>query len=268
MEPALAGSRAASTKSGRRSLAFDTHKMDTDEGRLARRLERAWTDACASARKIQQGITIRPAAFDDVFHFMAPDRADHIVLAMKPVVFQVPERGDRPGKQIYVVVEGRLTFDRAALQAGQYLATHFKTHVGYFRYKDRVLTHIYGAHYDLDESNLGHPVFHHQIQTMAELGDALVAQFALPIDKLEDPVQDLFRQARVPTAHMDVFSIIAQICADHLLHKGSGAGERGSFKKVLQSCNVYKGVGHRIGRLNSGDAPTCYRSLHWYPEST
>lgn len=248
-------------------MAFDAHKMDTDEGRLSRRLERAWTDACSSARKIQQGITIRPAAYDDVFHFIASDRADCIALEMKPVVFQVPERGDRPGKQIYVVVEGQLTFDRTALQAGQYLATDFKTHVGYFRYKDRVLTHIYGGHYDLDESSLGHPVFHYQIQTMADLGQALEAQFALPVDSREDLVKHLFRQARVPTAHVDVFSIIAQICADHLLHKGSGAGEKGSFKKVLQSCNVYKGVGHRVARLNSGDAPTCYRSLHWYPES-
>lgn len=241
--------------------------MDNDEGRLNRLLERAWNDACSSARKIQQGISIRPAAYADVFHFIASDDANRIALKMKPVVFHVPERGDWPSKQIYVVVEGELTFDRAALRADQYLATSFKTHVGYFRHKGRELAHIYGAHYDVDEGMIGHPVFHHQIQTMAALGEALEAQFALPIDSRPDLVQHLFRQARVPTAHVDVFSIIAQICADHLLHKGSGAGEKGSFKRVLQSCNVYKGVGHRVARLNSGDAPTCYRSLHWYPES-
>lgn len=209
---------------------------------------------------------MRPNTFDDIFHFTAPPHADQIALEMKPVVFQVPERADQASRMIYVAVEGRLSFNRQAIGQDEYLATSFATHVGYFRYKNRSLTHCYGAHYDLDASKPGHPVVHQQFQTMEHLGAVVEERFSLVVEERVDLVKPLFRQVRVPTAHIDGFSILVQICADHLLHKGSSAADVGSFKKVLQSCNVYKGVGHQIAYLNSGNAPICYRSLHWYPQ--
>lgn len=240
--------------------------MNTEEKRLQRLLSTAWDNARSSARSINQGINLKPSAFDDVFHFTAGDAAS-IAMEMKPVVFSVPERADKPTQHIFIVVEGRLAFDRAALRdRNEVLAVGFGTHVGYFRQKHTTLVHVYGAHYDFDEFGTGHPVFHHQMTNLTHLKDEVIARYGLGISAYEDLVQPILRQVRTPTAQVDAFSIIAQICADHLLYKGSSAAARASFRKVLQHCNIYKGVGHRLGRLNSGDAPTCHRSLHWYPE--
>lgn len=240
--------------------------MTAEEQRLRRVLATAWDNARSSARSINQGIDLRPSAFEDVFAFTAGD-ADKIELEMKPVVFSVPERADRLTQHIFIAVEGRLAFDRAALKdRDEALAVGFGTHVGYFRQKHTTLTHIYGAHYDFDEYQTAHPVFHHQMGDMSHLKDEVIGRYSLTIADYENRVQPILRQVRTPTAQVDVFSIFAQICADHLLYKGSGTAARTAFQKVLKHCNAYKGIGHRMDRLNVPPASTCYRSLHWYPE--
>lgn len=256
-----------STKSGRRSLAFDQHhRIDNEERRLLRRLEGAWDGARASSKTISQAIDIRPKAFSDIFHLTDPNSPEQIAIEMQPVVFSVPERADRLTHTLYIVVEGRLTFDRTAWRDHDNLLAHsFGTHVAYFRLKKSTLQHVYGAHFDMEEHEPGHPVFHHQMKSFKDHGTHVVAQFGVTANETEDLVKPLLNRVRTPTAHMDGFSVFAQICADHLLYKGSGADARGAFKKLLQSCNVYRGAGHRLPYLNSGDAPQCYRSFHWYP---
>lgn len=240
--------------------------MDNEEQKLMRRLEGAWDNARASAKTLSQAIDIRPKAFSDIFQLTAPASADQIALEMRPTVFSVPERADRLTHTLYIVVEGRLAFDRTAWRdRGELLAESFGTHVAYFRLKKNTLVHVYGAHFDMEEREPGHPVFHHQMKSFNEHGAHVIAQFGITAAEDEDLVKPVLNRIRTPTAHMDGFSVFAQICADHLLYKGSGADARGAFKKVLQSCDVYRGVGHRLDYLNSGDAPKCYRSFHWYP---
>lgn len=240
--------------------------MDNEEQKLMRRLEGAWDNARASAKTLSQALDIRPKAFADIFYLAAPTTPDQIALEMRPTVFSVPERADRVTHTLYIVVEGRLAFDRTAWQQrGELLAQGFGTHVAYFRLKRNTLVHVYGAHFDMEEAAPGHPVFHHQMKSFNEHGAHVIAQFGVAAAESEDLVKPVLNRVRTPTAHMDGFSVFAQICADHLLYKHSGADDRGKFRKVLQSCDVYRGVGHRLAYLNSGDAPHCYRSFHWYP---
>ena len=63
----------------------------------------------------------------------------------------------------------------------------FGTEVAYFRVKQNRLEHIFGAHYDMDESDYRHPVFHAQLASRT---------------KSEKHVRVLFSQDREVTDNM------------------------------------------------------------------
>ena len=243
--------------------------MNGEELRLQRRLQKAWDAARSSARRIHQGFDVKPARSEQVFQTTPGTRPNSIDVTIKPVVFSVPERGDG-NKQIYIAMDGRISFsfDRGEASSPNPLTQDFGTRVGYFRVKGDELVHVYGAHYDVDEQSPGHPIFHHQMSNMADMRKVVTDAFGLRVPNFKDLVQPILRNVRTPTAQMDGFSVLAQICADHLVHRGSTEDELSSFRALLRHCNAYRGIGHRVPFLNSGDAPVCFRSLHWYGEMT
>lgn len=212
-----------------------------------------------------QSSDIRPSGFHDVFAIDNKATADCIRFHVKPVIFKVPERADRPDANLYIVVSGSLTFESSNLRSSRPLRTRgFATRIGYFRSKPSELQHVYGAHYDIEENQQGHPVFHGQIAPQMEFWANVADEFRVHNGSPADLVSGILRNVRVPTAQMDVFSVFIQICADHLIFAKSNDEIRTTFSNLKNSCNFFTGVAHRLGYLNNDNASNCYRSLHWY----
>jgi hypothetical protein len=80
-----------------------------------------------------------------------------------------------------------------------------------------------------------------------------------------DKVQGVLQTVRVPTAQMDILSLIVQICADRLLHSGSSDEETSAFHDLLKKNKFCQGAAFQVTRLGTEEARTCYRARHWYP---
>jgi hypothetical protein len=184
-----------------------------------------------------------------------------ICFEVNPVAFNVPERANET-PNIYIVARGRIYLDTEALNTESVLRTvNFATEVGYFRKSGGALNHIYGAHYDFSGNEIGHPVFHAQMKSYNDRSPLITELFEL--DCLSnDLIKDVFRTVRVPTAQMDFFSVILQICADHLMSKDSGDEDKRVFEGMRSTTRAIQGAGHLWAKLV--DAPPCMRSVHWY----
>lgn len=182
-----------------------------------------------------------------------------------PVTFNVPERAKNTPNNtpnIYIVARGRIYLDQDAIRNQRALKTvSFATEVGYFRMGNSSLNHIFGAHYDFSLDEIGHPVFHAQMKSYNECGSLVSDAFQLDCPS-NDLIQGVLGTVRVPTAQMDFFALVLQICADHLMSKDSGPEERAAFADLRQVSRAIQGAGHLWTKLS--EAPACMRSLHWY----
>jgi hypothetical protein len=179
-----------------------------------------------------------------------------------PVTFNVPERADS-SSDLYIVAEGRIYLDYEALEKESRLSTvGFATQVGYFRLTiDGKLCHVYGAHYDFSEDEIGHPVFHGQMKSFNEHGALVSETFTLDCEST-DLIKGVLRNVRVPTAQMDFFSVILQICADHLISADSGEDQKDAFNQLREASRSLQGAGHLWPQLK--DVSICMKSHHWY----
>lgn len=222
----------------------------------------AWQGILASIARMNPATSIKPRSAADVF------KPDDVSAAPKfnigPVVLNVPERAMDQRSELYVVVQGWITFG-PPLQRGERRTTlHFGTQVGYFRQKNDSLFQVYGIHYDMDKDLPGHPVFHAQMSTQARLAPAVEQLTKLKFNSEPDLCGGLLRNVRMPTAQMDAFSVITQIGADHLVSHLSGPEVHRAFMKLREACDFFLGAGARISYLNTLPATHCYRSTHWY----
>ena len=236
--------------------------MNRDAHHVFRQVQLAWDHLTVSMQKMYQGSSVRPNGAHDIFSLdeSAPD--DEVKFNIGPMVFNVPERVGR-GHSLFIVVKGWLSFGDGDLRAMPLKTKSFGTEVGYFRLKDGVLEHVYGVHYDLDEVLPGHPVFHAQVASRMDLGASVRELY-----RVEDEIADLFnpklRNIRIPTAQMDVFSAVIQICADHLVYKEADQTVHDAFSDVRSANAFFVGAAHRMHFLNALPATGCYRAAHWY----
>jgi hypothetical protein len=96
-----------------------------------------------------------------------------------------------------------------------------------------------------------------------EFGEMVIRAYTLT-GGLDDLVSRILRNVRVPTAQMDIFSVILQICADHLISNASDQAAKDAFTEMVKSCGFFTGAGHRLEFLKSEPAISCYRSMYWY----
>lgn len=246
-------------------------KYNTTVWTINKNLNLAWSGISTAMKRMYPSVVISPSTSADIF---APDSAaEGPKFNIGPVVFKVPERakdGKSRGDQakLYIVVEGWIAFGDV-LQGTNYLTTlDFGTQVGYFREKDEQLIHVYGVHYDMDEKLPGHPVFHAQMSTQADMAPTVEKYFNLKFDSENDVPRRLLRNVRTPTAQMDVFSVITQIGADHLVSKASSEEVIFAFAKLRAACDFFYGAGGRFAYLSEYPASYCYRSTHWYNRAT
>ncbi|WP_155888340.1 hypothetical protein [Cupriavidus sp. WS] len=224
-----------------------------------------WNEVTGALPKLNSVAEVRPDSGENVITPAANSAEGVITFELKPVVFNLPERADAVSSDLYIVVAGRLGIQADSLASGRVLLTHdFSTKAAYFRRSKGALVHVYGAHYDFALSELGHPTFHMQLRSFAELAPYVTEHYRVDCE-VKDCFDGVLRNVRLPCAQMDFFSFFTQLCADHLLFKDSGREERAAFNHLLKKGAFLKGAGARSGRLVEEAAQTCYRAWHWYP---
>jgi hypothetical protein len=206
---------------------------------------------------------IRPADLSGVFRAVE-GVAGHPKFEVGPLVFSVPERPNSGTANLYIVLRGWIIFAPAGDEDERSTTWEFSTEVGYFKLKDDRLVHVYGAHYDMDETLTGHPVFHAHVSSQAKLANAIEDEFHLAFETENDLMAALLRNVRTPTAQMDIFSVITQIGADHLVSDASGTEVKEAFRLLREACDFFVGAAGRISYLNCDQAARCYRATHWY----
>lgn len=232
---------------------------------MRQRLVAQWDEVKTALERLSGAAEVRPSDGWTVFQ-SAASTADNVVeFNFGPAVFNVPERATHLNADLFVAVEGRLGFRRDLYNSEDILATNtFSTKAAYFRRKQDGAEHIYGAHYDFTLDELGHPVFHSQMRSFAEMWASVIREYEIN-GLAEDRVEGILRTVRLPTAQMDVFSFFLQLCADHLLFGNSGPDERAAFNLLLDKSAFIRGAGYQAARLATDAARSCYRARHWYP---
>src|SRR5580700_5260 len=204
--------------------------MNRDALHVFNEVRSAWDQLLATMKRMYPSADVRPNGGYDVFDLDASAPDEEIKFDVGPLVFNVPERAGR-GHDLFIVIKGWLSFGDGDFRQLPLKTKSFGTEVGYFRWKDNFLEHVYGAHYDLDEALPGHPVFHAQLASRLDLAPAIRELF-----RVEDGIADHFspkiRNIRIPTAQMDVFSTVVQICADHLVYKGVDKSVQAAFEDM------------------------------------
>jgi hypothetical protein len=205
---------------------------------------------------------IRPQQAADIFKFDGEAGPSHF--SVGPVVLKIPERPGRSEPDLFVVVEGWIAFDKFD-EEGRPNTLKFGTKVGYFRILlDGGLEHVYGSHFDMDEHLIAHPVFHGQMASQVGLGESIADLFHSDFEVRKDHAVGLLGNVRTPTAQMDVFSVLTQVGADHLVNEKSDTVVREGFDELRRACDFFNGAGHRFAFLYDPPATHCYRSTHWY----
>ncbi|MFZ5616469.1 MAG: hypothetical protein ACOZAA_03990 [Pseudomonadota bacterium] len=237
--------------------------FDRDQKFAFGRAEHAWKEMYAGVQRMFQASTIAPSAFAEIFQPSenAPD--NEVRLTVRPFVVAVPERASHQKIELFVCVEGFIGFDKAELRNKNLRTMNFSTRVGYFRYKPNELVHVFGAHFDFDEITPGHPIFHAQMGPQLQMCES-VKKAATSVAEPTNVIEGILKNVRMPSAQMDAFSVLLQICADHLIDNNSSQVVKDEFLSLTRACDFFLGAAHRFPSLTAEKAAKCYRSLHWY----
>ena len=231
--------------------------------RVEKRARDAWDDAIYRLQKMSQATTVRPKSGAQLVILDQNGPPDVVNLNIGPVVFNIQERPDRHRLNLYVVVEGWLSFEWSNFKTLPFQTRNFGTKVAYFRSKPNQLEHIFGAHYDMDEKDFRHPVFHAQLTSQMAFR-SYIQNHSQQNCQIVDHMNGIIRTVRIPTAQMDVFSVLMQLCADHLIGRNPGQEVTKAFQEMRTACSFFVGAAHKMNFLNTAPAASCYRSTHWY----
>lgn len=235
--------------------------MNAVEIKAKRLLVDQWSNVVTQFGRLNLPDT-RPIDGHQIFSLIEHPKVEgQIAFTVNPVTFNVPERADG-SPDMYITVKGRIYLDEAAVKTQSKLTTvSFGTEVAYFRMRQGKLNHVYGAHYDFSLNEIGHPIFHAQMKSFADRGQLVSDTFTLGC-AYEDHIANVLRTVRVPTAQMDFFALVLQICADHLMSKNSSVEQREAFEDLRKASYSIQGAGHLWTQLTQ--APPCMRTQHWY----
>jgi hypothetical protein len=217
--------------------------------------------------RLNNSATVIPSDYQGIFTEVRSD-AQTVEYDIHPIMLILPERADDTTAEMHIVLRGRIAIDKEHFTEHKQLRTiSFATEAGYFRLKnDGTLQHIFGAHYDLTENETGHPAFHAQLKHQIEFAEIVQREYT---GKKLDPrnfMENLLKTVRLPSAQMDVFALLLQAVADHLMSPNlSTDDDRKVFNGLLGKNKQIQGRAYSIPRLQEQSAVICYRSVHWYP---
>lgn len=244
--------------------------MQTGEIRAQKKLVEQWRNARAQLERLQM-FEVRPDDDHSRFRLDSTSRGTPVIrFEVEPTTFLVPERASdlRSSPNLYITVRGRISLNRDAIAKQEIKTESFATEVAYFRHKGtnqvgrNVFDHIYAAHFDHAVDEIGHPVFHAQMQSYPERIDELQRNYAVEGDIDNNYLKGILRTVRIPTAQMDFFSFVVQVCADHLIHKDSSPEDIQVFEELRDCTRPIIGVSHLLPELTKA---SCTRGVHWYP---
>lgn len=221
-----------------------------------------------NVRRLNPAASFAPYSGYDVFSSNYEESTDAIdKFEVGPVTINLPMRGQAGGNDLYVVFQGRIGFDVAAVrELGQLKTRSFASRLGYFAQVKDTLEHVYGVHCDLDTERVAHPAFHAQLVSFGqEFLPHVQAHVPVPLE--HDRMTGVLHGVRLPTAQLDFFAIIVQLAADHLLWQNSGEEERNGFNELLKLDREVKGLTPDIPSLRTGAALPCHRAPHWYADT-
>lgn len=206
----------------------------------------------------------KPKTAPDVFSYEVTEAGVEVTMA--PVTLRLKERAATESV-LFVTVEGVIIFpsdaDKKDMRASKY-----ETRAGYFREIDGTrLKHIYGVHYDHDDEKPAHPVYHSQMKSMAKFVSDINAAYRLNFSALDDEgdlVRSILRNVRIPTAHMDPFSVLIQIVGDHLVSGVDDDKVTAAYERLRQKLSSFRSMPTAANRLEAVTQQSCFRSSHWY----
>ena len=236
-----------------------------------RKIQRALVDQWNAVRncivRLNNSAAVEPQNAETLFRVTHSD-ADTVSVDIGQTLLIFPERANHTQTAMHIVVTGQLAFDKKHFEAhAQLRTTRFTSAAGYFRLKKNGdLQHVFGAHYDLTEDEVGHPAFHAQMKSFFEFRDMVQARYGSVTLQASDEMKYVLRTVRLPSAQMDYFSLLVQTVADHLMSPNYSSDEDVStFRELLTKNKEIQGRAYDIARLQLPTAISCYRSVHWYP---
>ena len=226
-----------------------------------------------SIRRTRYFTLPRSFSFNEVFSLSENDKG--FSCTVKFITLQFNDRYGSSGKKvIFAVIEGRFNLELDETDPDGLVIENPQTKLSYFRKKVQVgvrhphFEHCFGVHYDFDDVLIGHPLYHSQFKPMMDHFDVVVrnffleegAEYRLPDNKMEG----IPRNVRIPTAQMDVFSVLLQIVADHGASESSTHDERERFSGFRELCFRMRGGIGRSENIKASVSRSCFRSPHWY----
>ena len=169
----------------------------------------AWAQYTGSLGHISQGCNVTPANAEDAFQLT--DMGKVIEVTIQPIVFRLTKTANSPKSQIFVTVQGKVAFScESGVDA--LLASDFKTQVGYFQVNGNSLDHVFGVHFDYDDTLVAHPVFHAQMTSCATDLTHVTSAYDVNYRLRNDCMTGVDGRIRIPTAHMDAFPFSFSSC--------------------------------------------------------
>ena len=225
----------------------------------------AWLAVCAGMRALDSRVTIKPRTATEIF-VIDDEVKDGIHFDIRPIVLTVPPKiASKSNRCLYVVIKGTIVFEPTQ-RDGQFKTSSFATNIGYFRETQNTCEHVYGAHFDFTPGSVAHPVFHSQMATHADLFQKVqehhhnVMELQLDADRMERVLGNV----RLPTAQMDFFAVLLQVCSDHLINETSRNTKHSEYEKLIEASSFFRGYGRGHPGLQKSADTQCHRSPHWY----
>jgi hypothetical protein len=234
--------------------------------KIQRALIAHWDAVHRCIERLNNSASVIPADASGLFKVSHSD-ADALAFEIGETLLILPERAKQASNPMHIVVKGRLTIDkRHFLESEQLRTIHFQSEAGYFRLKsDGTLQHVFGAHYDLTQNEVGHPAFHAQLKSFLEFADIVKLRYSSTALNVTNAMENVLKTVRLPSAQMDYFSLLIQAVADHLMSPNSSSTEDVNvFRELLGKSKSIQGCAYDIARLQEPSATVCYRSVHWY----
>lgn len=192
------------------------------------------------------------------------DAPDSLRVEIPSVVLQLPERHSATASNLFVHIRALIELDAAALTNKRLQTSAFSTEVAYFRYSSAELKHVFGAHYDSEFAALAHPVFHGQLKCYNERGALVSDLYSLGCES-KSAIAGVLGNARIPTSQLDFFSVIVQLCADHLIDANADDTRREQFNRLRALRHQLQGCGYAWPAFQQ--ASSCMQAAHWYDDA-